>query len=125
MAQTRIAFIWTLRYEDPLMASAVEERVRSVVATWLRLYPKVYSQGWETGAALGGILQVGLVITKRDQWACRREARKFAAALAIRAKVTITEVIDPVTSSLPPHQHRGFRRFEAPKYQVVEATNGS
>lgn len=124
MSETRIAFVWTLRYEDPLMASEVLERVRAGIATWMMLYPEIYSQGWTTGTVFGGLIQVGIVVRRRDQWACRRESRRFATALALRAKVSMSEVVDPIPSSLPPHEHRGRRRFEAPKY-LQEAPDGS
>lgn len=96
----KTAFRWTILYDDPLMASEVEERVREVVANWMRLYPKKYSKGWVTGGALG-VLQVGVVIWARDQWTAQAESKRFAVALAMRAKVRATELRNPEPARLP------------------------
>lgn len=106
----RTAFRWTIHFEDPLMASEVEERVADVLATWQELYPKIYSDGWMAGSALG-VIQVGLVVFRRDRWDCDRAARKFAGALAIRARVRVQELWRPEQANLPPHNHHS--RFQA------------
>jgi len=96
----RTAFRWTIRYDDPLMAAEVADRVAEVIATWQQLYPKIYSDGWMTGSALG-IIQVGMVVFRRDRWECDRAARRFAGALALRAKVRVQEVWRPDQDNLP------------------------
>lgn len=95
-------------YDDPLMASEVEGRVREVLEMWMKLYPKIYSDGWMTGLPLG-VLQVGIVVTRRDQWMAGIAARRFARALALRARVHAKEVRLPDQDTLPPHTNRGHK----------------
>jgi len=122
VAQRRTAYRWTITYDDPLMATVVVERVRGALQRWQDLKPKIYSDGWLGGHELG-LLQLGLVVTGRDRWQCSKSAREFARALAITAHVTMVEVINPEPANLPSHDHRGRKRFLAPKYQ--EATDGA
>lgn len=112
MARAHVAYRWTLRYDDPLMADAVVTRVRETVGTWLELHPGFFSEGWTTDSTFG-LIQVGITVTHRDQWAVQRKMREFARALAIRARVTMIEVIMPESAKLPPHEHRGRRAVEA------------
>jgi hypothetical protein len=100
MAQRRTAYRWTIRHEDPLMAGMIVDGVEEIVRRWIELYPNIFSDGWVAGDALG-ILQVGIVVTRRDRWECQRQARNFARALAVRARVRMVEVINPEPANLP------------------------
>jgi len=121
MPLRRTAYVWTVHYDDPLMAHAVAERVSEGIQIWLAMYPKTFSDGWMAGTQFG-LLQVGMTVTRRDRWECQRQARKFAHALAVKAKVRMAEVADPDPANLPSHDHRGRRRFLAPKY--LETSGG-
>jgi hypothetical protein len=117
MAKRRIAYTWTVHYNDPLMAYAVQERIDQGIRTWMMMHPQKYSNGWMGGSDLG-LLQVGMTVTGRDQWWAHRLAMEFAVALAVKAKVRLSVVADPDPATLTPHPFRGRRAREGAKYHV-------
>lgn len=124
MAERRLVFTWTLTFSgDVLMASEVEPDVRRVLAFWTNHpnYPGKFID-LHIGGVILGIMQVRMTIIGHDQWRCRQRAEWISRALQSAARVSRVEVQYPAQATLPPHQHRGGRRFEAPKYQ--EAVNG-
>jgi hypothetical protein len=124
MPESRMRFTWTLTFEgDTLMASEVEPDVKRVLDFWTR-HPKYPGKfvNLEMGGMAYGFMQIKLTVIGRDQWACRSRASWISRALMSAAHVKYVEVAEPRQRRLPPHQHRGSRRFEAPKYQ--EAVNG-
>lgn len=124
MANARLRFTWTLTFGgDRLMASEVEPDVRRVMEFWVNhpKYPNKFVD-LHIGGIAYGFMQVKMTIIGHDQWRCRQRAAWIARALMSAARVTRVEVADPEQDRLPPHEHRGSRRFEAPKYQ--EAVSG-
>lgn len=124
MAGARLRFTWRLTFAgDPLMAGEVEPDVRRVLEFWVNhpRYPGKFVD-LEMNGVMFGVMQVGLTIIAHDQWRCRQRAAWVSRALMSAARVTRIEVI-PEQDRLPPHEHRGGRRFESPKYQ--EAPSGS
>jgi hypothetical protein len=124
MADTRLRFTWTLTFDgDDLMASEVEPDVRRVLDFWTHHpgYPGKFTDLCIDGIVYG-IMQIKLTIIGHDQWRCRQRAAWISRALMSAAHVRYVEVAEPEQAKLPPHEHRGSRRFEAPKY--AEAVNG-
>jgi hypothetical protein len=124
MANARLRFTWRLTFAgDRLMAAEVLPDVTRVMKFWVN-HPK-YSKKF-TDLHLGGYqygrLEVAMTITAHDQWRCRQRAAWISRALMSAAHVRYVEVADPQQDRLPPHEHRGSRRFEAPKYR--EALSG-
>jgi len=124
MAQARLRFTWTLHFDgDHLMAAEVEPDVRRVLAFWVNhpIYRDKFTGLRIDGIALG-FMQVQLTVIANDQWRCRQRSGWISRALMSAAHVKYVEVAEPRQERLPPHQHRGARRFEAPKY--TEAARG-
>lgn len=120
MADTRLRFTWRLTFDgDPLMASEVEPGVRRILEFWTHHpnYPGKFVDLVIDGMAFG-VMQVELTVIAHDQWRCRHRAAWISRALAAAARVSRVECT-PTQDKLPPHEHRGERRFEAPKYQEV------
>jgi hypothetical protein len=124
MAHRRLRFTWTLTFEgDKLMASEVLPDVERVMAFWTShpAHPGKFVDLSISGVNLG-IMQVEMTVIGHDQWWCSRRADWISRALQSAARVRSVETSRPVRATLPPHEHRGARRFEAPKYQ--ETVNG-
>lgn len=100
------------------MAHEVLPDVERVLAFWVN-HPKY--RGSFTDPEVGGYqygrLEVSLTVGAHEQWRCRTRADWISRALQSAARVSRVEVVNPSQDKLPPHQHRGDRRFEAPKYQ--------
>ncbi len=124
MAERRLVFTWTLTFEgDRLMPGEVEPDVRRVLAFWTE-HPKYPGKFYDLriGGVAYGFMQVTMTIMGHDQWRCRQRAAWISRALMSAAHVKYVEVAEPEMAKLPPHEHRGSRRFEAPKY--AEAVSG-
>lgn len=121
MALTRRAYAWMLHYDDPLEASERTAAVWALMEGWTERWPKVFSSVWVNGGAFG-LIQCGVVVTRRDQWECHRKAVRLSKALAGVSGKAPRELSDPDPAKLDPHTHRGDRRFLAPKYQ--ESSHG-
>jgi len=124
MADRRLRFTWTLTFKgDVLMASEVQPDVERVLAFWTH-HPNYRGKfvDLEIGGIVYGFMQIKLTIVGHDQWRCMERAGWVSRALASAARVKFVEVAHPVRAKLPPHEHRGGRRFEAPKY--LEAVGG-
>ncbi len=118
MAQTRLVFTWTITFDgDRLMAAEVLPDVQRVLAFWVDhpKYPGCFYDLSISGVHFG-IMQVKLTVRGRDQWDAVRRSRWVARALASAAHVKYIHMDEPVRAKTPPHEHRGARRFEAPKY---------
>lgn len=124
MPHRRLRFTWTLTFEgDKLMASEVLPDVERVMEFWTHhpSYPGKFVDLSISGVNLG-IMQIEMTIIGHDQWWCLRRADWISRALQSAARVKSVETSRPARSTLPPHEHRGSRRFEAPKHQ--ETVNG-
>lgn len=118
MPESRRRFTWKLTFDgDHLMPHEVFPDVERVMGFWVNnpKYPGKFLD-LEIGGIYFGFLQVGMTIVGRDQWRCRERAGWIARALMSAAHVKYAEVVEPKQERLPPHEHRGARRFEAPKY---------
>jgi hypothetical protein len=98
--RTAVAYRWLIRYEDPLMASMVQDEVLKTITMWMARWPKRYSNGWVRGSALG-VLEVGIACHGSDKWAAQTHVRRFMVALKVSSKASFEELNHPETSSLP------------------------
>lgn len=118
MPDSRIRFTWRLTFDgDRLMADEVAPDVRRVLEFWVN-HPKYPGRFVDLVLAgmMFGIMEIHLTVIAHDQWRCRQRADWIARALTSAAHVRYVEVFMPEQKRLPPHQHRGGRRFESPKY---------
>lgn len=111
MAETRRTYTWVIHFDDPLMPVEVASLVSSTAEFWCQS-KKGFSRPQVGGEALG-VLQVKVTIQARDQWFVHRKAIYFAAAVAARCKVKLSQLGPPVPEKLPPHTNRGRYRWRA------------
>lgn len=123
MAMSRTRYTWTVRHEDPLMAVVVVDDVARVCDLWCAIDRRTSTfRDVAVGGERLGLTTLSVTVCARDRWASHRRAMEFAQAIAAVAHVSLTVLTDPSPSRLKPHDHRGRRRFLAPKY--AEATGG-